>query len=183
MKLPREFYIPAGATKVADKLSDAIAYLYTGTNGNPSARVFFGKQSKPVINCFYKTEANREAHVKSYFESRRAWLASKEKRRKEQAKPHTLEVGHILVSSWGYDQRNIDFYEVTKVIGANTVEIRALEQTRTGDGWTGKCLPKAGHYTGKAMRKKANGDGSVKIASYAWARIWDAMPEAWTAYA
>lgn len=41
-------------------------------------------------------------------------------------KNHTLELGDILYSSWGYNQTNIDFYQVTKLIGKSMVEIRRL---------------------------------------------------------
>lgn len=48
MRMTREFYIPKGAVKVADKQSDAVAYLYSTPAGQPAVRVFYGKQSKPV---------------------------------------------------------------------------------------------------------------------------------------
>lgn len=34
-KMPREFYVPTGATKVAHKLSDAVAYISTNSKGKP----------------------------------------------------------------------------------------------------------------------------------------------------
>lgn len=38
-----------------------------------------------------------------------------------------IEIGHILVDSWGYDQTNIDYYKVIRKTAA-MVEIRAIGQ-------------------------------------------------------
>jgi hypothetical protein len=38
-----------------------------------------------------------------------------------------VEIGHILVSSWGYDQTNIDYYKVIRKTAA-MVELRAIGQ-------------------------------------------------------
>ena len=70
-KMPREFYVPKGATKVADKTSDAVAYLYASGNGQPAAMVFYGKQSKPVWRFRFTTAAKREAKVAESFANRR----------------------------------------------------------------------------------------------------------------
>src|SRR5580704_2681103 len=71
MKLSRERYIPQGATKIADKQSDAVAYIYTNASQRPCARVFFGKQTKPVVHCYYRSEAERERAVILAFQGRR----------------------------------------------------------------------------------------------------------------
>lgn len=57
---------------------------------------------------------------------------------------HPLTVGTVLYSSWGYDQTNIDFYEVVKAT-AKTVTIRGIKQVRTHDGYMqGSCVPATG---------------------------------------
>ena len=38
-----------------------------------------------------------------------------------------VEIGHILVNSWGYDQTNIDYYKVIRKTAA-MVELRAIGQ-------------------------------------------------------
>lgn len=75
-------------------------------------------------------------------------------------------------SSWGYDQTNIDYYEVTKLIGKTMVEIREIgaeSVSDNGPAMTGSCVPRPGHYIGEPMRKTVSTyDGqSVRIASYA----------------
>lgn len=112
----------------------------------------------------------------------------------KRAAGHQLKAGDVLCCSWGYDQTNIDYYEVTRLIGARMVEIRAIgaESVESGN-MTGECVPRPGHYIGEPMRKAVCDDGqSVRIASYAWAHKIEAREVAgvklypvdhWTAYA
>lgn len=97
---------PPGAMKVSDKLSDAIAYLYTDANGRPCMRVFYGKQSKPVARYWYRTDTARELAVKEYFEARRPYWAAKAKRKTFE---NPYKVGDIFKAAWGYDQTNVNY--------------------------------------------------------------------------
>lgn len=123
---------------------------------------------------------------------RQAERAAEKKARR--AAGHRLQVGDVLRSSWGYDQTNIDYYEVTRLLGKSMVEIRAIRarSAPTGD-MVGDCVPVPGQYKGEPMRKAVDdsGDG-VRIASYAHARriepklvagvkVWPV--DHWTAYA
>ena len=101
----------------------------------------------------------------------------------------------MLRSSWGYDQTNIDYYEVTRLLGKSMVEIRKIGAQSIESGhMTGECVPRPGHYTGEPMRKTVSTyDGqSVRIASYvsackiepcevAGVKVWPV--DHWTAYA
>jgi hypothetical protein len=170
-KFPREFYIPKNSAKVADKLSDAVAYVYE-SNGQPKAAMFFGEQAKPVWHFRFRKVEDRERKVRESFEGRRASLAMKaELKAKRKAEGRGLEVGDVLRSSWGYDQTNVDYYEVTALIGSAMVEIRPIAQHREDTGWLqGQCAPKPGEYTGPATRHLAKG-GSVKVRDWGvWAR-------------
>lgn len=166
MKPQREFYIPAQACRVADKLSSAVAYLSTNAAGKPVAMVFQGRRQKPDWHYRFATVAAREARVRSFFELVRANEGAKQRR---QATPHKLTVGDVLRSSWGYDQTNIDYYQVTALIGATMVEIREIGQDTEATGsMSGRCVPVPDRFIGEPMRKRGDGE-SVKIASYAWA--------------
>jgi len=193
MKITREFYIPAGAMKVADKNSDAIAYVFTNPKGKPAAMVFYGKQAKPIWHYYFATPEKRETSIKNQFANRQAEMACKAKYRAERAeKGAGLVVDDILVCSWGYDQTNIDYYQVTGVQGKNAVTICqiAAHAIETGN-MTGECVPQSGRFIGKPMRKMAR-DGWVRINSFSSAKKWNTATVAgvpigrknnWTAYA
>lgn len=159
------------------------------------AIVFRGSAFRAEWYYRFKSEAERAARIDRFFESVASWnervAAAREERK---AAPRGLEVGDILRSSWGYDQTNIDYYEVTRLIGKNRVEIREIAQDSKEDqGWLrGSCVPVPGRYIGEPMVKVAR-NGSVRIASYASASKVAPLaqvagkklyaPSNWTAYA
>jgi hypothetical protein len=89
---------------------------------------------------------------------------------------HSLQIGSILYSSWGYEQTNIDFYEVTKLIGKCTVELRELAQIAEQHDYcafSGKTRPIPSNYIEQPIKKRVNEYGRVKISSCQSARLWD----------
>ena len=168
-KMPREFYIPKGAVKVSDKQSDAVAYVYTQVPGRFSAAIFFGKQAKPYSKYYYRTEAQRDGAIASAFEARRTTTAYKaERQAKRKAFVHSYKVGDLFRRSWGYDQTNVDYYEVTEVSG-RMVTVREIGQVCVETGnMCGQTTPQPGKFTGEPKRCLAQ-DGSIKINHYGWA--------------
>ncbi len=160
-KFPREFYIPKGSAKIADKLSDAVAYVYTTGNGKPCAAVFFGKQAKPIAHVIYRTEERREDAIKTLFQGRRDSVAFKtQQRAKRAAWVPDYKVGEILHTNWGYDQTNVEYFEVTEVRGKHVV-LREIQQESVETGFmSGKCVPLAGKF---AEPRYAGDDRGVPI--------------------
>lgn len=147
-----------------------------------------GKAAKPDWHHSFPNDAARERKIREHFEGRRRWAEWQGERRAERKKPHGFEVGHVLHASWGYEQTNIDFYQVTRVIGAQMVEVRAVSQISADTGnepWmTGKCLPKLDSFTGEVLRRRVNGRSkSVRIDNVRTAFLWDGRPINWTGYA
>jgi hypothetical protein len=54
---------------------------------------------------------------------------------KEELEPlPTAKLGDILVASWGYDQTNIDYYQVVALVGTTKVRLRKIAARNTGNG-------------------------------------------------
>lgn len=96
-----------------------------------------------------------------------------------------FEPGKILVSSWGYEQTNIDFYKIVSRT-EKSVRIVKLSQTRTNDDpGAPMCeyvIPDNHvHPNAKVMAKRiksSNGkENCVKINSFAYAYLWNGEPE------
>lgn len=112
------------------------------------------------------------------------------KKKLEQETKAPLKVGDILYSSWGYDQTNIDWYQVVSVTkSGKSVKIRKLKDKKTSDGdlsMSGKTTPLKNKFDGKEMSKKIQmygGKPYVKIESYAHAYLWDGKAKSFTSYA
>jgi hypothetical protein len=99
------------------------------------------------------------------------------------------KVGDILVSSWGYDQTNVDFYKVvgTTASGKSVKLIRIGQRIVEETGWAQETVVADPTFeVGDAFtrRFKPYGDGySVKVRDYAWANLWDGRPRHQSHYA
>lgn len=154
--------------RVASKLAPAVVFLLQSTRGKPCALAYAGASAKPAGYYGFPTEERRRAWVEYWLADQAKHHAQHEQRKAERKASNVrrLVVGDILRSSWGYDQTNIDYYEVTALVGTSMVEVRPIaRQSLETESMQGKCVPCPGQYTGEAKRYKAQGD-SVKVSSY-----------------
>jgi hypothetical protein len=160
----RESFIPKGAVKISDKQSDAVAYLFTAA-GKLYAKVFVGKQAKPIGYYSFRNEAARERYVVEAFTARRerqGYQARRQAERKAFKNPH--QVGDILSTCWGYDQTNREFYQVVEVSGL-MVTVREIAQERIETGFDqGRAVPVLDKFIGEPLRRRAT-EGGLKISS------------------
>lgn len=175
---PRSSYTK-GAIKIVPKDVNAEIYL-SEYNGKLYAMGFKGKSNKPSFNGRFRTAEFREQYIKNWLESVRKSEAFKaEIRATRKAFVHSLKVGDILRTSWGYDQTNIDFYQVTELRGKCNVIIREIGQEQhqtTGlDSWT--TMPALNSFRGEPMLKRVQEGNCIRIASYAMASLWSGKPQ------
>lgn len=114
-------------------LHDLEVYTWEGTSaktGQPyyAAMAFVGNQGKPIEYGHYKTPEIRDAKMIDWMKTRRYVAQQKKTTRQERGQFVPLKVGDILETSYGYDQTNIDFYEVIAVRGAKgmTVDLQEI---------------------------------------------------------
>ena len=98
----------------------------------------------------------------------------------------TPQVGDILSSSWGYDQTNVDFYEVRKVMGSLIAVQKLQNKVVRSSGPEVYVVPALGQYKGEILRRKFGPsyrpDGySVRLHASSTAYKWDGRPEGQTA--
>lgn len=98
-----------------------------------------------------------------------------------------MKIGDILYTSWGYEQTNIDFYEVIKAT-AKTVTVNQIksEKTYTGD-MTGTAKPIVGAFVcyKKPLRRKICNNSLhdfISITDYATASAYNGVPKTFSEY-
>jgi len=136
--------------------------------------VYGGRRMRPDAYRRYRTEetrdANRDEYLKRYRE--RAEQAEREK-----ALANPLKVGDLLRCSWGYEQTNVDYFQVVKATKRSVTlrEIAAKSVGATGP-MSDRCAPEKDNFVGEPMSKRVrvylrNGEPqvSVKIYSHAYA--------------
>jgi hypothetical protein len=89
--------------------------------------IYRGRSKHPIVNGYAKDMDMIEKRIKLEKESSDRRIENARQRREERKSfKHTLKEGDILSCSWGYDQTNVDFYQVTKVVSDKTVKIRQI---------------------------------------------------------
>lgn len=87
----------------------------------------------------------------------------------------SLRVGDILYSSWGWEQTNIDFYQVVAIRGS-AVDLRQLDQRTTEDGYMcGTTVPLPDVFKGKTHTHRLS-KNYIRIDSCRTAWKWDGQP-------
>ena len=147
---------------IAEDFSSTV-YFYESVKG-PVAIGFAGRSKKAAFHIVFGGDERRNEYVTNWMQQQHERV---ERRKPE---PRALQVGDVLVSSWGYEQTNIDYYLVTKLVGLQSVQIVQIGQERelTGD-MTGRCVPDKSIIKGKPMTKKVDGD-RVTLSSFASAK-------------
>jgi hypothetical protein len=133
IRFTRDFYIPKGAEKIETPEAGTVAYLARGNyahNGAPyfHAVAFHGKAEKPDWNYTFKTEQQAREYIATHATNCAAHnkrVADARKARSEVRAADHFKVGDLLHTSWGYDQTNVEFFKIVRVL-EKTVEIVAI---------------------------------------------------------
>lgn len=141
---------------------------------------YYGKAIRPSFNYTFRSVERMEAFIKEKIEAGRASLEYRAKAKAERAAklaaPNPLEVGDILVETWGYEQTNVNYYQVLERFGKRGVVIReiASESIPGTEGFMScRVKPKPGAFLEKAAptRHIVGPNGEVKMRNWgSWAR-------------
>jgi hypothetical protein len=171
--LPREAYLSRDVawTRCGFESAGLDLFRYETERGY-FALGFFGKAQKPAFHYRFKSEEQRATFIKEQVaagertQQHRAGRAAQRK-----AFVPSLAVGDILRESWGYDQTNINYYEVVSVSGKR-VTVREIAQTSQETGYmSGRCSPKPGDYIGPPSVHLVQQGNAIKVrdwGSYAY---------------
>lgn len=141
------------------------AQLFTKEeNGKYYIRAFEGKKSKPSLNYVFDNEDLSKEYVKR-------WLNDLKRNSEWKAKrnaPHTVSIGDVFHNSWGWEQTNIDFFQVVKTT-KTTVTVRKIEKsTESYDGRTmsGRVLPLPGNFISEDTETHKTGSDNTFFPKY-----------------
>lgn len=171
----RQRFIPAGYTEFKTSILDAYPELFTcyvdvHTN---SAMFYTRKQTKHTWYVKFNSWDRLKEKVKESVSVLTRWEDAKEEikqSKKEEVK--AVEVGQIFSCSWGYDQTNVDFYQVTEKKGLTfTIQEIGCERSDSGGSDMSNYLTAVKDSflkDSKPIKKR-----SMKMTSYSWLRKTD----------
>lgn len=175
-------YIPPNAQAIEHPAG--IVYAYT-TNGRPHAVAYRGQRSQADWHYSFQSEERREEQIRSFFAALDARAKAKADRTAERQQPHTLEPGNVIYNAWGYDQTNIDFYEITKC-SAHFVWLQRLSSHTTETGFMqGHAVPAIGTRSGQVTHHRVyrfHENNSVHF-EFGSGTLWDGKPKFCSWYA
>jgi hypothetical protein len=157
------------------------------------AKAVSGRRTKPDFHYRFKTVEKRQEYINKYLSDRAASVAYKAQRaadkKAEKQALNAVEqfpVGTIVYSSWGWEQTNLDFYQVVGHFGRVGLEVVAIGMTQAGahSGMSADYMPdasKQGKETYKARQVRPDSLSSSG-SDYALYR-WDGKPKYCSWYA
>ena len=119
---------------------------------------------------------------------------SEERRRREREAAASVSVGDVFVTSWGYEQTNVDYFEVVEKHGqyvtVRPIASRTVENTgwmqRTVEAVPGSYLSSSTLLDGESSaRRKVKGTAGrpcIDLQDFAQAVIWDGKPDHESSY-
>jgi hypothetical protein len=180
MKLTRDSYINKNLESKIERGNALV--LYGTVTGGFVAQGFQGKRAKFDFNYKFKTKEHMDKYIDAYFdniENRKKAREDRKVRTKDDAVQFlaSLKPGVILHDSWGYDQTNVEFFEVISVDGCKVTVREIAHKDLESTSWC-SCMtePQKGVYTGQPKTKIVRGS-SIKIDSCVSLTIWNGKPK------
>jgi len=151
--------------------------------GEHTAMGFAGRSRKSFFNYRFNSRERMMEYINTIIEKRTETLKIKEEMKKEQAAKKAemiknIKVGDIFYRSWGYEQTNVDFYQVVRKTKSSVV-VREVAQNRTETGWAqGRCSAVKDSFlqSSKEELKRINAYGCTGLSK------WDGQELHWSAY-
>ena len=127
-----ERWIPKDSTPVTRDGINGIVYTssFLSMKGEQrySAIGYRGKSTHMAFNYSFRSLEQMNTYIDEFFKSVQGHQERITQRRTERKEFKTaLKPGDILHTSWGYDQTNVEFFQVLEV-SKNTIQIREIGQ-------------------------------------------------------
>lgn len=162
----------------SDEDTKLVAYKAESSKGDIIGIAFSGSAKKAIFYNSFRNESRLDAVLSNALNNLQKKLERKRERLKERKQfKHDYKEGSILYSSWGYDQTNVNFYEVIDTT-AKTISVKEIKQKVISDkgpsvsvvGLPGKFIDS------KVYKRRVQPNGSIKIDSSERAYLWDGSP-------
>ncbi len=176
---PRESYLPPAIRNkppLTPEGTDLAIWTWEGEDGLPYGAAFVGRQNKPLWHYRFRSEARRQEEIDKAIESRKSVLKYKQEQQEARRNfKHDYVVGDIICTSWGYDQTNVDAYQVVDIKGKQLL-LREISTKGVGDDTYGdKVVPVKDHFIGSELIRVNPGPHGVKVNDHHGSK-WDGKP-------
>jgi hypothetical protein len=174
---PRDFHLPKemkNKPAMTPEGTDLAIWTWE-ENGVPYGIAFAGKSNKPLWNYRFRDDSQRQHRIDETVKSRRTVIERKQKEMQERRDyQHPYKIGDIFDTSWGYDQTNVDFYEVVDIRGKMLLLREVGKIVAREEHGADYVVPAKGHYIGGIVKSIPRGDG-IRVEGH-YGSLWDGKP-------
>lgn len=176
MNTQQKRIIPQNYVEFNNPVEIDLEFYWNNNNEKPVAICFSKKAKKPSWHYRFKDFAQFQKTINDTVNNRLAHKKTVEERRQKRFAPHSLSVGDYLYCSWGYDQTNIDFYKVTKLIGKNKIQVVSCKNkiSYSSPASQSDYVVPGDDIIGSEQNYIVNSQyNSIRVYSFASAKKWD----------
>jgi hypothetical protein len=143
------------------------------SRGKWCAIAYIGKRLTNVWHHYWNTKAEMESYIEKFIKSCKEtveYKANIKAEKKKQNDSAICKVGEIYVNSWGYDQTNVDYYQVIAVKGktATLQEINSEAVEGTDGFMSCRVRPVPNSFHGIPFTKRIQGYNGQAYFSFSY---------------
>lgn len=132
----------------------------------PIVRAYKARATKPFVSHRFATLEKAHDYIYRLTVAEKRIGEEKAAAREAAKKPHTLAVGDILYTSWGYEQTNVEFYQVIELKGKTVVVVREIKREIIESSYmAGNVIPVPNAFIGDAIERRANPNNYLRISA------------------
>lgn len=185
---------PTGTTEHIYPELDAV--IYTTDEKKPWALAYIGRATKPRFNYTFPTIKRRDEYVAEWLQSQQRQheqnkIAAAKLAEFKKTFKNPYSIGDILYNSWGWEQTNIDFYQVIE-LKSRALIVREINQDRVySHSMAGDTSPVPDAFVSDPQKINIRisagyngGDPHVCLKSkHGYMGLWDGQPKYFSQYA
>lgn len=122
---------------------------------------YSGRRMKPDFYYRFRSLSEANSYVESWASGQYNHALEKQERKERKKElnkkaQELVSVGDIFKASWGYEQTNIDYYQVISMTGKRTVELRKIagNMIERSYGDQGRKVPVPDEFVGEAFSRQ-----------------------------
>ncbi len=174
-------FVPKDSEELIFDEISSVVYCYQDIERDtPAAIGYIRNRSKPDFHFQFSNDRQRDSYISEWVENLSNILKQKiAKREKSNAFEHDYEVGDILCDEWGWDQSNVDFYQVVAVKTKKTIMVRKLEKNSkpAREPMCEWATPMLNYFSSDEVAKRVLVGGCIKTSSFSYAFKWNGKPK------
>ena len=144
-------------------LSGAEAYTYM-LNARFILAAFTARSKKPFFHYAFSNDTDRTERLEGFFNAQIRDAARRIEARAARFNYEVkLTVGDILYISWGWEQTNVDFYQVIRIINKKIVVRKIAKDYKETQFMAGYSTPIPGFFVSEEFVVSTTGETTAKI--------------------